>query len=85
MNLTFVTVNDVSCARLLILARAPLVPILATEPMELIAIDFLSIEKGKKGYENVLVVTDSFMKYSWAFPTRNHERPQLFPKCCEKR
>ncbi|CAB3989530.1 Hypothetical predicted protein [Paramuricea clavata] len=29
--------------------RSPLVPILASEPMELLAIDFLSIEKGKGG------------------------------------
>ena len=53
--------------------RSPLVPILASEPMELLAIDFLSIEKGKGGYEDVLVVTDSFTKYSWAFPTRNQK------------
>ena len=53
--------------------RVPLVPILATEPLELLAIDFLSLEKGKRGYENVLVVTDSFTKYSWAFPTRNEK------------
>ena len=53
--------------------RAPLVPILATEPMELLAMDFLSIEKGKGGFENVLVVTDSFTKFAWAFPTRNQK------------
>jgi transposase InsO family protein len=41
--------------------------------MELLAIDFLSIEKGKGGCEDVLVVTDSFTKYSWAFPTRNQK------------
>ena len=29
--------------------RAPLVPIIATEPLELLAIDFLSLEKGKGG------------------------------------
>ena len=42
--------------------RAPLV-LLATKPMELLAIDILSIEKG--GYENVLVVhvTDNFTKF----------------------
>ena len=44
-----------------------------TEPMELLAIDFLGLEQGKGGYENILVVTDSFTKYSWAFPTRNQK------------
>ena len=34
-----------------------MVPILAKEPMELLAIDFLSSEKGKGGFEHVLVVT----------------------------
>ena len=41
--------------------------------MELLAMDFLSIERGKGGYENILVVTDSFTKYAWAFPTRNQK------------
>ena len=53
--------------------RAPMVPILAREPMELLAIDFLSLEKGKGGFEHVLVVTNSFTRYSWAFPTHNQQ------------
>lgn len=40
--------------------KAPMVPILASEPMKLLAIDFLSLEKRKGGFEHVLVVTDSF-------------------------
>ncbi len=56
---------------------APMVPILAREPMELLAIDFLSLEKGKGGFEHVLVVTDSFTKYSWAFPTHNQQAPTV--------
>ena len=52
-------------------SKAPMVPISTTEPLELLAIDFLTLEKGKGGFENILVVTDSFTKYSWAFPTRN--------------
>ena len=43
------------------------------EPVELLAIDFLSLEKGKGGFENILVVTDSFTKFSWAFPTRDQK------------
>ena len=52
---------------------APLVPIKVSEPMELLAMDFLSLEKGKGSYENILVVTDAFTKFSWAFPTRNQK------------
>lgn len=61
-----------------------MVPILAREPMELLAIDFLSLEKGKGGFEHVLVVTDSFTKYSWAFPTHNQQAPTVAKLLWEK-
>ena len=53
-------------------SKAPIVPISTSEPLELLAIDFLTFDK-EKGYENILVETDSFKKYSWAFPTRNQK------------
>ena len=53
--------------------RAPMKSFIAKEPMELLAMDFLSLEKGKGGFENILVVTDSFTKFSWAFPTRDQK------------
>ena len=34
-----------------------------TQPMELVCIDFVSIETSGGNYENVLVVTDHFTKY----------------------
>ena len=52
--------------------KASMVPIVS-ELRELLAIDFLLLEKGKGGYEHVLVVTDSFAKYSWAFPKQNQQ------------
>ena len=61
-----------------------MVPILVGEPMELLAIDFLSLEKGKGGYEHVLVVTDSFTKYSCAFPTRNQQASTVAKLLWEK-
>ena len=64
--------------------KASMVPILVGEPMELLAIDFLSLEKGKGGYEHVLVVTDSFTKYSCAFPTRNQQASTVAKLLWEK-
>ena len=50
---------------------AEMVNITSTQPMELICIDFLSLERSKGGIENILVITDHFTRYAQAFPTRN--------------
>ena len=49
----------------------PLHQIVSTGPMDLVCIDFLSVEPDSKGISNVLVVTDHFTRYAQAFPTRN--------------
>ena len=51
--------------------RAPLVNMTTTQPLEMICVNFLSLEPSKGGIENILMVTDHFTRYSQAFPTRN--------------
>ena len=50
---------------------AELVNKTSTQPMELICIGFLSLERSKGGTEHILVITDHFTRYAQAFPTRN--------------
>ena len=50
---------------------AELVSIVSIQPMELVCIDFLSLERSKGGFENILVITDHFTRYAQVFPTRN--------------
>ncbi len=50
---------------------APLTSIKTTQPLELVCMDFLGLERSKGGFENVLVITDHFTKYSLAIATKN--------------
>lgn len=49
--------------------RAPMVPIKARAPLHIVAMDFLTLGRPMDQYQNILVVTDLFTKYSWAIPT----------------
>jgi hypothetical protein len=51
--------------------RAPMKHLTASQPMELVSVDFLGLEESKGKFQNVLVITDVFTKYAWAIPTRN--------------
>lgn len=51
---------------------APLSRFQSSGPMDLVCIDFLSIESDSQNVSNVLVVTDHFTRYAQAFPTRDH-------------
>ena len=49
---------------------APLHNIEATQPLELIHLDYLQIEPRKGNIENVLIVTDHFTRYAQAYPSK---------------
>jgi len=44
----------------------------ANRPWELLAMDFTLLDK-RMGIENVLIVTDTFTRYSFAFPGRDQK------------
>jgi len=51
--------------------RAGLVPIVTTVPMEIVSIDFLSLERSNGGFEHIMVIVDHFTRYAQALPSRN--------------
>ena len=51
--------------------RALMGHLLASEPNEILAMDFTLLESTHNGIENVLVMTDVFSKYTLAIPTRD--------------
>ena len=50
--------------------RAPLVPIQATSPFQMISIDFLHLDVCKGGFEYALVVIDHFTRFCQIYATR---------------
>lgn len=50
--------------------RAPLVNIVTTYPLELVCMDYLTLEPAK-GVGNILVITDHYTKYALAIATKN--------------
>lgn len=53
--------------------KAPLHQITSNGPMDLVCIDFLSLEPDTRGMNSILVVTDHFTRYAQAYPTRNQK------------
>ncbi|KYO47393.1 hypothetical protein Y1Q_0001201 [Alligator mississippiensis] len=62
----------------------------SSKPLELVCIDFLTIEPDRKNISNVLVVTDHFTRYAQAYPTRDQrattvEKGSTIPIPCSNR
>ena len=47
--------------------------IIASNPMDLVCIDFTKVDPSKDGKENILLLTDTFTKFSQAFVTPNQK------------
>jgi transposase InsO family protein len=50
--------------------RVPLISIPATAPLELVSVDYLSLERSTGGFTDILVITDHFTRYAIAIPTK---------------
>lgn len=59
---------------------APLVNINTTRPLELLCLDFLSLEPDRSGTKDILVITDHFTKFAVAIPTPN-QKARTVAKC----
>ena len=51
--------------------KAPLVPIKATHPFEMVSLDFMKLDKCQGGYEYVLCVVDHFTRFCQMYATRS--------------
>ncbi|CAJ1057667.1 unnamed protein product [Xyrichtys novacula] len=59
---------------------APLVNIESTRPLELVCMDFLTVEPDRSNAKDILVITDHFTKYSVDIPTPN-QKAQTVARC----
>ncbi len=59
---------------------APLVNIHTSRPMELVCMDFLSLEPDSHNTKDILVITDHFTRYAVAIPTRD-QKASTVTKC----
>lgn len=67
------TCNRCVCRKTLPERAAPLVNIQVTRPLELVCMDFLSLEPDRSNTKDILVITDFFTRYAVAIPTPNQK------------
>ncbi len=63
---------------------APLTHLQSDGPLDLVCMDFLSIEPDSSNTENVLVITDHYTRYAQAFPTRDQKASTVAKVLVEK-
>lgn len=63
---------------------APLNQITSKGPLDLVCIDFLSLEPDSQGFANILVVTDHFTRYAQAFPAKDQRASTVAKILCER-
>lgn len=63
---------------------APLSHLQSGAPLNLVCMDFLSIEPDSSNTENVLVITDHYTRYTQAFPTRDQKASTVAKVLLEK-
>ncbi|XP_073711543.1 uncharacterized protein [Misgurnus anguillicaudatus] len=63
---------------------APLKQITSQGPLDLVCIDFLSLEPDSQGFANILVVTDHFTRYAQAFPAKDQKAVTVAKILCER-
>lgn len=63
---------------------APLSHLSSEGPMDLVCMDFLSIEPDSKNIGNVLVITDHYTRYAQAFPTKDQKASTVAKVLWEK-
>jgi transposase InsO family protein len=56
---------------------APMQSLESSGPMDLVCVDFLSLEPDRSGVRDVLVITDHFTRFARAVPTRNQTTRQV--------
>lgn len=63
---------------------SPLHQITSRGPLDLVCIDFLSIEPDSCGVDNILIITDHFTRYAQAIPTNNQRATTVAKVLLEK-
>ena len=66
------------CNRCMLAKTAPVTDtkaksLLASRPQEVVAMDFTVLERDRRGFENVLILTDVFTKYTQAIPLKSQK------------
>ena len=58
--------------------------VLASRPLEVVAVDFTSLERSNDGYEHLLLITDVFTKFTQAYPTKDQKAHTVVKILTEK-